>query len=263
MRTLLLVLLTCLAVPVGTMHAVAQAVGVREVTAADRTVIPLTTKVRYTTMVILPDDEEILDVICGDAGLWVISATQHIAHIKPAKEGTATNLNLVTTSGAVYSFLLQESKTGPPDLKVYVTADPTVARRTPKYYTASQVQALQAELTEARAAIEAEERRSQEAIARAQEALATFRREYPSSFQFAYGTPKYEKPFFVRSLWHDGQFTFIRTDARELPALYEVTDGQSSLVNFQVQGGTYVIPKVLERGYLALGTARFAFQQGR
>jgi hypothetical protein len=58
--------------------------------------------------------------------------------------------NLVTASGAVYSFLLTESKTAPPDLKVYVTADPNVTRGTPKYYSAHQVQALQAELTEAR-----------------------------------------------------------------------------------------------------------------
>jgi hypothetical protein len=32
-------------------------------------------------------------------------------------------------------------------------------------------------------------------------------------------------------------------------------------VNFQVQQGTYVVPKVLEEGYLAIGKARFAFAQ--
>ena len=256
MRALSLVLLTFLIITAGTTHATAQAAGVRDVTASERNVIPLNTRVRYTTMVILPDDDEILDVICGDRDFWVISASENIAHVKPAKEGTATNLNLVTASGAVYSFLLNEAKTAEPDLKVYVTADPNVARSKPKYYSASQVQTLQAELTEARAAIEAAQHRSQETV-------ATFRREYPGALQFAYGTPKYEKPFFVRSIWHDGQFTFIRADARELPALYEVKDGQPSVVNFQVQGGTYVVSKVLERGYLALGKERFEFQQGR
>ena len=256
MRAVPLVLLGFLIIPAATTHVAAQTAGVRDVTASERNVIPLNTKVRYTTMVILPDDEEILDVICGDRDFWVISATQNIAHVKPAKEGTATNLNLVTASGSVYSFLLNESKTAQPDLKVYVTADTNVSRGKPKYYSANQVQALQAELTEARAAIELAEHRSQEAV-------FTFRREYPGSLQFAYGTPKYEKPFFVRSIWHDGQFTFVRTDARELPALYEVKDGQPSVVNFEVQDGTYVVPKVLERGYLALGKERFEFQQGR
>ena len=93
--------------------------------------------------------------------------------------------------------------------------------------------------------------------------MASFRNEYPARLAFSYGTPKYEKPFFVRSIWHDGEFTYIKSDARELPALYEVKDGQPSLVNFQVQQGTYVVPKVLERGYLALGKERFSFQQGQ
>ena len=69
-----------------------QSNGVREVSASGRTLIPLTTKLRYTTMILLPDQEEILDVVCGDRDYWVISATQNIAHVKPAKEGAATNL---------------------------------------------------------------------------------------------------------------------------------------------------------------------------
>ena len=67
----------------------------------------------------------------------------------------------------------------------------------------------------------------------------------------------------MRSIWHDGEFTYIRAEARELPALYEVRDGQPSLVNFQVQEGTYIVPKVLDRGYLALGNQRFSFEQRR
>lgn len=230
--------------------------GIREVSASERSVMPLNTKVRYTTMVVLPEDEEILDIICGDRDFWVISATQNIAHIKPAKEGAATNLNLVTASGAVYSFLLTEGKTAQPDLKLYVKADANAPRSKPKYYSATQVSTLETELTEARAAIKAVQTRSDEAI-------TTFRRDYPATLQFVYGTLKYEKPFFIRSIWHDGQFTFIRSDAQELPSLYELRDGQPSLVNFQVQNGTYVIPKVLDRGYLALGKERFSFQQGR
>jgi type IV secretion system protein VirB9 len=247
---------TVICIPLGASSLVAQATGIREVSASERTVIPLDTRLRYTTMILLPDDEEILDVICGDRDFWVISATQNIAHVKPAKEGAATNLNLVTASGNVYSFLLREARNIEPDLKVYVNADASSSRGTLKYFSASQVSALQTELAEAQAAIELARRQADETI-------ATFRRDYPSSLRFAYGTPKYEKPFFIRSIWHDGQFTFIKSDARELPALYELTDGQPAVVNFQVQQGTYVIPKVLERGYLALGKDRLSFQQGR
>ena len=250
-------LVTTLAlVPVVVVSPAAQGTGIREVTASERSLIPLHAKLRYTTMILLPDEEEILDVVCGDKDFWVISATQNIAHVKPAKEGAATNLNLVTASGAVYSFLLTENKSGQPDLKIYVRGDATTPRDRPKYVSTTQVTALQNELNEARAAVQSVRHEHEEAV-------ASFRRQYPAALQFAFGTPKYEKPFLVRSIWHDGQFTYIKSDAQELPALYEVKDGQPSLVNFQVQSGTYVVPKVLERGYLALGKDRFSFQQGR
>src|SRR5438874_13650730 len=131
--------------------ATGQTMGIREVTASAHSLIPLQTRLRYTTMILLPEDEEILDVLCGDRDWWVISATHNIAHVKPAKEGAATNLNLVTGSGTVYSFLLTEKGGNTtPDLKVYVTADPSEARSKPKYYTAAQLEGVQAEVTAAR-----------------------------------------------------------------------------------------------------------------
>ena len=237
---------------------VAQTGGIREVTASARAAIPVQTRLRYTTIILLPDDEEILDVLCGDQDWWVISATHNMAHVKPAKEGAATNLNLVTGSGTVYSFLLSEKGgTSTPDLKVYVTPDPSEPRSNPKYYTAAQFEAVRSDLAAARESLEAERRR-------AADSMATYQQDYPSRLQFPYGTPKYEKPFLVRAIWHDGQFTYLKTDATELPALYEVTDGTPSLLNFQVRNRTYVVPKVLDRGYLALGRVQFPFaQQGR
>jgi type IV secretion system protein VirB9 len=127
----------------------------------------------------------------------------------------------------------------------------------PKYYSAAQVQGLQTELSEMRTALEAAQRHATEAI-------ATYQQQYPSRLQFTYRTPKYEKPFLVRAIWHDGQFTYIRADGTELPALYEMKDGAPALVNFQVLGGTYVVPKVVDDGYLALGKQRLPFaRQGR
>jgi type IV secretory pathway VirB9-like protein len=239
--------------------ASSQTSGIREVAASERSLIELQTRLRYTTMIVLPDSEEILDVICGDRDFWVISATQNIAHVKPAKAGAETNLNLVTASGAIYSFLLKEG--GAPntalDLKVYVAGETTGTTGKPRYYSATQVEALEARLAEAEAAIRSAERQ-------AEETTAQFRREYPATLDFAYGSAKYERPFFVRAMWHDGQFTYVKSDARELPALYEMKDGKPAVVNFQAQDGTFVVPKVLERGYLALGDQRFSFSlQGR
>jgi type IV secretion system protein VirB9 len=234
----------------------AQTPGVREVTASPRTLIQLQTRLRYTTMIVLPEGEEILDVVCGDKDFWVVNATQNMAHVKPAKEGSSTNLNLVTGSGAVYSFLLTEKAGGTPDLKVYVNADPSAPKSKPKFYSAAQVEELQSELTQARAAVEA-------AARHANDEITAYQQQYPGRLQFTYGTPKYEKPFLVKAIWNDGQFTYIKAEAKELPAVYEMKDGAPAVVNFQVRGDTYVVPKVLERGYLALGKERFPFQQGR
>ena len=234
----------------------AQTQGIREVTVSDRSLIELQTRLRYTTMVVLPDGEEILDVICGDRDFWVITAVQNVAHVKPAKAGAATNLNLVTARGTIYSFLLSE-KDGKanPDLKVYVTAGEGISQGRQKYYSAAEVERLQSEITEAREAASRAERRAAEAI-------AVDRQQYPTKLRFVYGAPKYEKPFLVRAMWHDSQFTYVKADASELPSLYEIIDGKPALVNFHVRGeGTYVVRKVLDRGYLALGNARFPFEQ--
>jgi type IV secretory pathway VirB9-like protein len=242
----------------GVVSAQTTGTGIREVSASARSLIPLQTRLRYTTMVVLPEGEEILDVTCGDKDFWVISSTHNIAHVKPAKEGAATNMNLVTASGAVYSFLLTEKNgVAMPDLKVYVNADPNAPQGKPKYYSAAQVEELQTELAEAKAAVDA-------ANGRVADSIAAYQQQYPGKLQFVYGSPRYVKPFLVRSIWNDGQFTYIRADATELPTLYEVKDGKPALLNFQVHEGTYVVPKVLDRGYLALGKERFEFlQQGR
>jgi type IV secretory pathway VirB9-like protein len=233
----------------------AQTAGIREVTASDRNVIPLNTRMRYTTMIVLPDGEEILDVICGDRDFWVVSAVQNVAHVKPAKADAETNLNLVTSRGTIYSFLLKEkSGAGQPDLKIYVNASESTPSDRPKYYSAADVEKLNTELTEARNAIVRSEQRAKEAVVAATQ-------QYPAKLHFAYGTPKYERPFFVRAIWNDGEFTYVKTDAHELPALYEMKDGKPSVVNFQVRAGTYVVPKVLDRGYLALGESKFTFEQ--
>ena len=233
----------------------AQAAGIREVTVTDRNVIPLNTRLRYTTMIVLPDGDEILDVICGDRDFWVISAVQNVAHVKPAKADAETNLNLVTARGTIYSFLLKEKTNATqPDLKVYVNANQSQPGGKQKYYSAAEVERLNSELTEARSAIVLSEQRAKEAIVAASQ-------QYPTRLQFAYGTPKYDRPFLVRAIWNDGEFTYLKTDAKELPALYELKDGKPSIVNFQVRNGIYVIPKVMDRGYLALGNQRFTFEE--
>ena len=114
-------------------------------------VVKLNTKVRLTTLVELPKNEQILDFVTGDRDLWVINGNQNLAYVKPAKEGITTNLNLITASGNIYSFLLVEVSEVPgaqPDLKVFVEPKEEsmiqAAQRAPNFVAASRVGCLQA-----------------------------------------------------------------------------------------------------------------------
>ena len=70
--------------------------------------IAVKAKVRFTTLIVLPKQEQILDFTCGDKEFWIVNGSQNFAYVKPAKAGSRTNLNLITASGNVYSFVLSE-----------------------------------------------------------------------------------------------------------------------------------------------------------
>src|SRR5712691_10193014 len=113
--------------PAKTAAAVAQAPEVQPeakvVHYGEKDVVKVKTKLRYSTLIVLPKSEQILDFTCGDKEFWVIDGTPNLAHIKPAKEGAETNLNLITASGNIYSFMLAEGSETPnaqADVKIFV-----------------------------------------------------------------------------------------------------------------------------------------------
>ena len=127
-----------------------------------------------------------------------------------------------------------------------------------RFYTAADVEAFRQDAEQARQDAVAAKTSSAKA---AEEAIAAFRASYPTQLRFAYRFRPHEKPFFVSAIYHDGQFTYIHAQTSELPSLYELRDNAPNLVPFQVERGVYVVPKVLERGYLAIGKQRFFFAQ--
>ena len=88
-------------------------------------IIPIRAKVRFSTLIVLPANEEILDFTTGDKDFWIINGNHNLCYLHPAQAGIRSDLNLVTASGHVYSFLLTEISKEPesePDLKVFITA---------------------------------------------------------------------------------------------------------------------------------------------
>jgi type IV secretory pathway VirB9-like protein len=228
-----------------------------------RDLVALRAKVRYTTMIVLPDGEDIVEVTCGDKEFWIVNAHGAVAHVKPAKPGSETNLNLRTASGQVYPFLLSEIsevKGAEPDLAVYLEPDDPSGfapwHEPPKYVPAQQVDDFRAQAEIAR---EEARRATEAARAQLERGVTTFRTTYPLSLQFPYRVTLDRAPFFVRGMFHDDHVTYIQAHAPELPSLYELKDGAANLVNFEVHDGTYVVPKVLDQGYFALGKQRLMF----
>jgi type IV secretory pathway VirB9-like protein len=253
----------------------------RVVPYSTRDVVTLRAQVRFTTMVVLPAAEQILEVTCGDKELWLVNANQNFAYIKPAKPGSQTNLNLLTSSGSVYSFVLTEVSglAGVhPDVKVYLEPAEEATERggahPPVFVSAQQVEEFRAQAEVARdearhareQALVSEEsarRATADAAARLDRELSTYRAAYPTQLRFSYEVRTGRPPFFVTTIFHDGTRTYIQASATELPALYEFNDSGPNLVTFEYRNGTYVVPKVLDYGYLAIGKARLFFKRTR
>lgn len=237
---------------------------IRQVAATNTEPIRITTKLRYQTLLLLPEDDPIVDVLSGDAGIWEISQTPPATiHIKPTQQNFETNLNIVTTSGAVYSFLLREGRADGkplalPDLRVTVTSNrPRSVPAGRKYYTVGEFEAVRADVVALRTLLDSERAKVGERIAEAKQ-------RPPTAFHFDYTTPDGKplpnvKPFMVKAIFHDTRFTYVRLDAKEKPAIYELKDGQPSVLDYQLQGDTYAIPKVIDRAYLIVGKARLDF----
>ena len=75
--------------------------------------------------------------------------------------------------------------------------------------------------------------------------INSFRAVYPTRLKFPYRlADKARKwPFLVQGMWHDGQFTYLRSNAQESPALYEIKDGKPALVAYDLtEDGLYMSP---------------------
>jgi len=212
-------------------------------------IVAIRAKMRYTTLIEVPMGEKIMEAATGDKDFWIIEAVQNYCFLHPAKAGIHSNLNLITDKGNVYSFTLDESGEGEPDLKVLIEASDqsliSAINSASKFVPESEVEVFKAQ--------------AQQAQLGASQQFAQFKSEYPTkSLKFDY-TYRVEKPFDIQAIYHDGEFTYIKSTATEKFAVYELKDGKPNSINFELRDGTYVIPKVVDRAYLEIGKKRMDF----
>lgn len=243
--------------------------GARTVKYAETDIIPIRAKIRFSTLIVLPVNEDILDATTGDKEFWIINGAHNLCYLHPAQQGIRSNLNLITSLGHVYSFLLTEISREPnaePDLKVFVerkeesTLNGTSAG-TP-LARASEVQAYKAAVDAARKEVT---QTVEAAEQRAQREISEYREQYAGKlvFDYNYDTKAARDPFSVAAIYHDDKFTYIKCGAQEKPTIYELKDGKPNLINFDLANGVYVIPKIVDQGYLAVGKKKLTFVRHR
>jgi len=231
---------------------------------AKEDVVPVRAKLRFSTLIVLPEDEEILDFTTGDKDFWIVNGSHNLCYVHPAQAGIRSNLNLITASGHVYSFLLTEIGNDPnsqPDLKIFVErkdADANPASGLRALVGDRDAQAYKRELETLRAQ-SADQLRAAETQAATE--VNRFRSAYASKLRFDYhvDSKAAREPFLVSAIYHDDAFTYIQCGAREKPSLYEWKDGKPNLIQFQVEAGVYIAPKIIDAGYLAIGKKKLSF----
>jgi type IV secretion system protein VirB9 len=238
---------------ISTSSALGQDASARTVQYHSQDIVPIHAKLKYTTLIEVPPTEKIMEAATGDKEFWIVDVVGNFCFVHPAKEGISSNLNLITDKGNIYSFTLQDvsNTPDPPDLKVLIQpADHSsiVASTGPsQFIPAAQLEQSKQEL----AALEGH----------VQQAVDEYKSAYPLQLKFDYSFKANESPFDIQSIYHDDKFTYIKTTAPEKFSVYEMRDGKPNLVNYDLREGTYIIPKVMDSGYVELGKKRMDFSR--
>jgi type IV secretory pathway VirB9-like protein len=213
----------------------------------------------FTTVIELPRQEEIMDAYCGDKSFWSINYDRNLAFVRPDtdKPGERTNINLVTTSGNVYSFIVREVSKDPAakaDLRMLIEqadTDSIVAMNgKPQYVRADQLVGVSRELQDVKSEL------IRTRVTAADKEVKNIHHDY------AWKHGKEEKLFAVHAIYHDDKFTYIEASPQEAPTLYKMVDGKDdAIVDYKFVDGRYRVPEILEGGYLRIGKSKLAFKR--
>jgi len=242
-----------LALALPSVAAIAQDASARTVQYHSQDIVPIHAKLKYTTLIEVPPSEKIMEAATGDKDFWVVDVVGNFCFVHPAKAGISSNLNLITDKGNIYSFTLQDvsTTTETPDLKVLIQpADRSsivASNGPPQYVPAAQLDQSKDQLAAIQSHIN--------------QTVDEYKSAYPLALKFDYTFKANEAPFDIQSIYHDDKFTYIKTNAPEKFSIYEMKDGKPDLVNYDLREGTYIIPKVMDSGYVELGKKRMDFSR--
>jgi len=247
----ILIFIAGIALALPSVVAAAQDASARTVQYHSQDIVPIRAKVKYTTLIEVPPTEKIMEAATGDKDFWIVDVVGNFCFVHPAKQGISSNLNLITDKGNIYSFTLQDisASAESPDLKVIVEpADHSsivAASGPPQFVPAAQLEQSKQQLGVLQSHVA--------------QAVDEYKSTYPTQLKFDYIYKANEAPFDIQSIYHDDKFTYIKTNAPEKFSVYEMRDGKPDLINYDLRDGTYIIPKVMDNGYVELGKKRMDF----
>ena len=246
-------LTTALAIMLTTLGSVAlhAQTASRNVAYHSQDIVPIHAKVKYTTLIVIPASEKIMEAATGDKDFWIVDVVGNFCFVHPAKQGISSNLNLITDKGNIYSFTLTDitGQSEDPDLKVIIqpadASNIVAANGPPQYVPAAQLEQAHQQIATLQSHVGA--------------AVDEYKSAYPLALKFDYTFKLNEAPFNIQSIYHDDKFTYIKTNAPEKFSVYEMRDGKPNLINYELRNGTYIIPKVMDNGYVELGKKKMDF----
>ena len=194
----------------------------RNVAYHSQDIVAIRAKVKYTTLIVIPATEKIMEAATGDKDFWIVDVVGNFCFVHPAKAGISSNLNLITDKGNIYSFTLEDvsGSSAAPDLKVLIEpADRSsivAASGPPQFVPAAQLEQSRQQLAALQSHVE--------------QAVDEYKSAYPVQLKFDYTFKANEAPFDIQSIYHDDKFTYIKTNAPEKFSVYEMRDGKPNQI---------------------------------
>jgi len=208
------------AVALSSAVAAAQDASARTVQYHSQDIVPIRAKVKYTTLIEVPPTEKIMEAATGDKDFWIVDVVGNFCFVHPAKQGISSNLNLITDKGNIYSFTLQDISTSTDNPDLKVIVEP--ADRSAIVAASGPPQFVPA------AQLEQSKQQLAALQSHVAQAVDEYKSAYPVQLKFDYTFKANELPFNIQSIYHDDKFT-------------------------------YIIPKVMDSGYVELGKRRMDF----
>jgi hypothetical protein len=66
----------------------------RNVSYHSQDIVPIRAKVKYTTLIVVPSSEKIMEAATGDKDFWIVDVVGNFCFVHPAKAGISSNLKL-------------------------------------------------------------------------------------------------------------------------------------------------------------------------